>query len=446
MSEIKAHYDRLREIANEMATIEQLEKKNENDINTYKALTAEGKQLRDLVTAYEDGAALKSWLKGSAGPTAAQKAFGQEITTPEDREQEQRAQEAAAKRAYKSAFEAYLRYGQGQLNVNDRKILAEGNIKAKDSKKALGETVATEGGFLVPEDFQAEVLKKEPGLTGLVDIVRRQPTTRDVIVFPTVNYTTDDKYTAPHRLTFTGEVPASATSHLVTDQTFGEQRIPVNLAMASQLVSNSLIEDGAVDVLSFVAQLFRENIMQDVEFYIAQGTGSGQPEGLFSNTAAKVNYVPGLAAAEVTTLGISDLYWKTPAQYRRNGKFVMNSDSARQVAQLADGNNRFMWQASDMFGGGLGSVQQDGSVVVQPRLLGMPLVITEHAPTLTTNSFPISFGDHRGYVMAERVGMTVRVLDELYAQTDQKLFLLRMRFGGQLAEPYKVRLLKISAT
>ena len=97
-----------------------------------------------------------------------------------------------------------------------------------------------------------------------------------------------------------------------------------------------------------------------------------------------------------------------------------------------------------MFGAGLGTVQQDGSIVIQPKLLGMPLVITEQAPTATTNSYPIVFGDLRGFVMAERVGMTVRVLDELYAETDQKLFLLRMRFGGQLAEDYRVRLQKCS--
>ena len=46
------------------------------------------------MTAFEDGAALKAWTKGSAGPTNAQKAYGQDITSPEDREQEAKAQEA----------------------------------------------------------------------------------------------------------------------------------------------------------------------------------------------------------------------------------------------------------------------------------------------------------------------------------------------------------------
>ena len=437
---------RLRQIANEMATIENQESRSDDDMSHYKSLTAEGTKLRDRVTAFEDAAAFKAWTRGSAGDTAAQKAFGQELTSTADREQEQRAQEAAATKAYNSAFEAYLRSGAGGLGVQDRRLLKEGAIKSADAMKDLGETTATGGGFLVPEQSQAEVLKKEPGLIGLQDIVRKQPTTRDVVVWPRAVYTTDDKYTGPQRLTFTGEVPSSATVHRVTDQTFGEARIPVNLAMASQLISNSLIEDGAVDVMGFVANLFRENIQQDVEYYVANGTGAGQPEGLFVNPTAQTNYSIGGAAATLTTTGLVNLYWNTPAQYRKNGKFVMSSDTARQIGLLSDGNQRFMWQASDMFGGGLGTTQQDGVVVTQPKFLGMPLVITEHAPAVTTNSFPISFGDHRGYIMPERVGMTVRVLDEIYAETDKKLFLLRYRFGGQLAEDYKLRLLKVASS
>lgn len=445
-NELTEARQRLRDIANEMATIEAQEKRTDDDMQHYKTLTKEGVALRERVSAFEEAAALKSWMKGSAGDTAAQKAFGQELTSPEDREQEQRAQDNAHTSAYKSAFEAYMRHGAGGLTVNDRRLLAQGAVKEKDAMKALGETNAASGGYLVPEQFQAEVLKKEPGLVGLNDIVRRQPTTRDVIVWPKLSYTTDNKYTAPHRLTFTGEVPASATAHRVTDQTFGEERIPVNLAMASQLISNSLIEDGAVDVMSFVANLFRENILQDVEYYIANGNGAGQPEGLFVNATAQTNYVIGGAAATLTSDGLKDLYWGVPAQYRRNAAFVMSSSTAQAIAKLKDGNSRYVWEQNDQFGGGLGSTQQDGVVVMQPRFLGMPLVITEHAPTVTTNSFPISFGNHRGYIMAERIGMTVRVLDELYAETDQKLFLLRMRFGGQLAEDYKIRLLKVASS
>jgi HK97 family phage major capsid protein len=413
----------------------------EADWTAYTGLVNEGQTIRTQLDKVEAAAALKSWMEGPDGDSAFRKSISQESTTPEDREQEQNAQEGAIKSAYKGAFESYLVHGS-KVGPADKKILEEGAIKAGPAMKVLVEYQAQGGGYMVPEQFQAEVLKKTPGLIGLNDSVRSQPTNRDVVVWPIVRYSTSNTYTAPHRLTWTGEIPATAASARVTDQTFGEVRIPVNLAMASQLLSNSLIEDSATDVMQLTASLFRENILQDVEFYLCQGTGAGQPEGLFVNGLLRANANTSGMAASTTSGGIMLQYWNTPAQYRANAKWLFNSPTAMIVASIVDGNGRYMWQASDMFGGGLGSVQQDGAIVTQPRLLGCPVVISEQCPSPAANQFFSAFGDLHGYIKAERVGMTVRVLDELYAETDQKLYLLRYRFGGQVAEDYKIRLLK----
>ena len=152
------------------------------------------------------------------------------------------------------------------------------------------------------------------------------------------------------------------------------------------------------------------------------------------------------AAATLTSAGIVDTYWSLPAQYRKAARWCFSSDTARQIAQLMDGNGRYIWQASDMFGGGLGSVQQDGVVITQPKLLGAPVIISEQMPSITTSTYPIVFGDLRGYVVAERVGMSVQVLRELYAETDQIKYLVRMRVGGSLAQDYKVKLTFIAAS
>ncbi len=436
---------RLREIAFKMSEIEEKEIKTDGDLLAYKSLVAEGKKIRGQLDTLQEGDALKAWMNSPNGQSAVKHGWSQELTSPEDRDQEQRARDIAHKSAYKSVFEAYMRYGDGgvkmHLTTNDLKILGQGAIKA------VTEATETNGGFTVPEDFQAEVLKKEPGLLGLNDVVRHQPTTRDVVVWPRLNYTADNKYTASHRLVWTGETPASATVHRVTDETFGQIRIPINVAMASQAISNSLVEDSITNVMELTAMLFRENVMQDVEFYLAQGTGAGQPQGITVNATAQANYVAALSGTTITADGLKDLYWKTPAQYRKNAKFVMNSDTARIISELKDGQNNYIWRDLDQFGGGgLAATQYDGVMIAQPRLLGAPVVFSEQMPSVAANGFPISFGDHRGYIVGDRVGMTVRVLDQLYAETDQLLYLLRLRLGGQLAEDYKIKLLKIAAS
>jgi HK97 family phage major capsid protein len=64
---------------------------------------------------------------------------------------------------------------------------------------------------------------------------------------------------------------------------------------------------------------------------------------------------------------------------------------------------------------------------------------------VATNSYSVLFGDLRGFYMVDRVGFSVRVLSELYAETNQVLLLGRIRFGGQVAEPWRMKIGKTSA-
>lgn len=438
---------KLQGIALKISEIESKTTKTDDDITAYKSLVADGKKTRADLDAAIEGTQFMQAMQAPDKKSSLvyQTQLTQELTDDKDKEQEQRAEEQKHKGAYKAAFESYIRYGLSGMADKDKKILRTGAIKMEGTK-AVSEGVETAGGFTVPDDFQAEVLKKEPGLIGLVDAVRHQQTSRDVLVWPRINYTTDNKKTAAIGLTWTGEVPAAATTANVTDEVFGQVRIPVYVAMAGQLLSNSLVEDSAVNIMELTAELFRENLMQDLEAVFATGTGAGRPEGITINSTAQTNYVASTSASGLLQNGIVNTYWNLPAQYRKNAKWVMSSDTARQIALMQDSNGRYLWQASDMFGGGLGSVQSDGVVIMQPRLLGAPLIVSEQMPSVTTNAFPIVFGDLRGYIVAERVGMSVQVLRELYAETDQIKYLVRLRTGGMLAQDYKVKLTKCAAS
>lgn len=440
---VKSLQEQARDIALKMSVIEEKKDKSDADVQSYTELVATGKKIRKQLDEALEAQEFKAWGDQGAGSTVGA-SLTQEITGPDDREQEKHAQDAAAKSAYKAAFEKYLRGGMlptssKPMSQNDMKILREGAIKAESTPND------TLGGFTVPEDFQAEVLKKLPGLISLWDSTRHVPTGRDVLVFPVVRYSTDNKKTSPFGLTWTGDLPASATQADVTDETWGQARIPVNVAMAGQKLSNSFIEDAAVDVMGITQQLFRENILQDLENVIAVGVGGIQPEGITINATAQSAAIHSGNASALTADGLKDLYWNVPAQYRSRGKFVMSSSTAQAISKLKDANNRYLWEDKDMFGGGLGGAQLDGVIIPTPRLLGAPVLFSEQMPAVGASNYPIVFGDLSGYIVAERVGMTVRVLNELYAETDMVKILLRVRVGGLLAEDWKVRLQIVSA-
>lgn len=66
-------------------------------------------------------------------------------------------------------------------------------------------------------------------------------------------------------------------------------------------------------------------------------------------------------------------------------------------------------------------------------------------PNVAAGAFPLIFGDLRGYQMVRRIGFSVQVLRELYAEVGQIALVGRVRFGGQVTEPWRMRALKVSA-
>lgn len=329
---------------------------------------------------------------------------------------------AVQKPGYPSAFEAYLRKGFDDLGPNDRKTLTEG--------------VDIAGGFLVPEDFQAELIKKVAAMATIRANARVRTTSRDVAPWPRVNYTTDDRYTSGVRLTWTGESPASSTVHRVTDPVYGLINIPVHTSMASMPISNDMIEDAAFDVIGHSQELLAEAFALGENDAFINGSGVAQPMGIVAQVDGDgpASVVSG-SATTLTPDGLIDLGYALPSQYDRNAKWYMRKATEKVIRKLKDTTNNYIWPVW----------QQAGGFAPAPReLLGAPVLLDEFVPAIAANDFPIIFGDLSGYIVLDRVGLAVQRLSELYAETNITLLLARKRVGGYLAEPFRVKVQKIS--
>lgn len=337
---------------------------------------------------------------------------------------------AVQAKGYADAFEAYLRKGREAMGPNDRKTLSEG--------------VDSAGGFLVPEDMQSSILKKVATVAAIRARARVITTSRDLVKWPKVNYTTDDKYTSGVRLSWTGETPSSSTVHRVTEPVFGEEQIPVNTAMASMPLTNDLLEDAAFDVLGLSAELMGEAFALGEDNVFINGTGAGQPQGILSHPSASTiyssaggMYVKTASAAALTIGGLIDLETRLPAQYERNAVWLMNKATKGAARKLVDAGNQYVFLPY-LAGGPLAGP-------VPESMMGYPIVKDEFMPDIAANAFPIIFGDLSGYLVVDRVGLSIQVLRELYAETNIALVLARKRVGGQLVESYRLRTHKCEA-
>jgi HK97 family phage major capsid protein len=65
---------------------------------------------------------------------------------------------------------------------------------------------------------------------------------------------------------------------------------------------------------------------------------------------------------------------------------------------------------------------------------------------IAANLYPIILGDFKYYMIVDRVVMTMRKLDEIYAEQGLVGFIARMRVGGDLILPEAFRVLKAAVS
>lgn len=327
------------------------------------------------------------------------------------------------KKGYQPAFENYLRKGMNDLGPQDRKTLSEGTDSA--------------GGFLVPEDYQTELIKKIATNATIRSRARVGTTSRDIAKWPKIHYTTDDKYTSGVRVTWTGEAPTSSTVHRVTDPVFGLYSIPIHTCMASLPLYNDLIEDSAFDVVGVSSELLAEAFTLGENDTFINGSGIGRPMGILTQVDGDgpASVVSGTAAT-LTADGLINLAYALPAQYEANAAWVFRKATEQVIRKLKDTSNNYLWPV-------IGSM---GNFAPAPKeLLGFPTLRDEFMPAIADSAYPIIFGDLRGYLVLDRVGISVQRLSEIYAETNITLLLARKRLGGQTIEPWRMKVQKVSA-
>jgi len=308
---------------------------------------------------------------------------------------------------YKKAFFQFLRTGSLDLNETARAYF---NLE----RKALVEDVT--GQILVPEELEAEILRALPQINVIRPLCSSRTITRDRVRLRGVSET----QVGWGKLEL-GGAPVETT--LVPIETW---QYVEDLEGLTKLGKDEL-SDSDVSLEPIVADSFARAMANAEEDAFVNGTGHAtqQPAG-FLPAAAGVPTHPLAGANAIVMNDILDLIYTVPAQYRRNGTFVMNSQIELALRQLLDvPTGRYLWEPSLQVG--------------KPNLLmGYGVVACDSMPTFTlpapgTTMRVVAFGDFRAaYRIIDRVGMTIQRLTEIYATAGLVGFLASRRVGGSV--------------
>lgn len=318
----------------------------------------------------------------------------------------------------KSAFIKAMRFGFGD---KARAMMTPEEVRALSPASDAG------GDFLVPDDFESEVIMNAYDEGEIRALSQVRPTGRDAVMMPSLK-----------KPTVAWGVANVAISE--QDLTAGSERIEVNDLKALVLIHQNTLDDPEADVWSELIDAFSMAISEAEDDAFAAGNGVQRPQGIIANSGILANYTPtGVAAAisDSTHNGVDALIAMLHAlkkTYRRNATWAMNSTTEGAVRQLKDSNGQYLWQPPVQAGGA-------------PTLLGRPLANPEGLPDIAANAYPIVLGDFgKGYKIRDRKGMTVQRLVERYAEYSHVGFLVTKRVGAKPTLPEAFRVLKVATS
>src|SRR5690554_3953731 len=278
----------------------------------------------------------------------------------------------------------------------------------------------TEGGYLVPDDFErtlVEELEEENIFRQIANVITTSSGDKKIPVVAskgTASWVDEE-----------GQIPES-------DDSFAQVSIGAYKLATMIKVSEELLNDSVFNLEAYISKEFARRIGNKEEEAFFTGDGSGKPTGILASTGGAQIGVTTAGATAITMDEVLDLFYSLKAPYRNKAVFVMNDATVKAIRKLKDGQGQYLWQPSLQAG-------------TPDTILNRPLYTSAYVPTIAASEKSIAFGDFSYYWVADRQGRVFKRLNELYAVTGQVGFVATQRVDGKLILPEAIKVLQQKA-
>lgn len=322
--------------------------------------------------------------------------------------------------AYRSAFHKAV--------TETSPVYTPEEARAINEFRAANEGTGSAGGFGVPVLIDPTIILT----SGAADAPIMQ-------VSRVVTITTDAwKGVSSAGVTWSYDAEASAVSD--DSATFAQPNVPVYMARGFIPYSIELGQDypGFADEMSM---LLNQGYIDLVASQTAVGSGSSSPKGVFTAMSGTTNpaHVVVTTAGTIGAVDIRSAWAALPERYRSRATWVMSPSVMAKVRAL--GNNLALADFTV-------NLTADGI----PVLTGRPVIETDYAPAFTGTTGSENFavvGDFSRFLIAQRAGMTVELVNHLFdtstgRPTGQRGWFAYARHGFDVVDTNGFRLLSNS--
>ncbi|MCL2224099.1 MAG: phage major capsid protein [Defluviitaleaceae bacterium] len=293
-------------------------------------------------------------------------------------------------------------------------------FRGKEISNALKVGVDTEGGFLVPDEFNRqliEALEAENVFRKLANIVHTSSGEKQIPVVAT-------KGTAAW-VEEGEQIPES-------DNTFGQVILYAYKVATMIKVSVELLKDSAFPLEAYIAREFARRIGAKEEEAFFVGDGNKKPTGIFADTGGGQVGKTADSATIITHDDVIDLYYSLKTPYRARASFIANDSTVKMLRKVKSADGQYIWQPSVKEG-------------TPDMIIGRPIYTSSYVPAIEADAKVLAFGDYSFYWIADRQARMFQRLNELYATTGQVGYLATQRVDGKLILPEAVQVLQMGA-
>jgi HK97 family phage major capsid protein len=292
-------------------------------------------------------------------------------------------------------------------------------------KTALAEGSGAAGGYTVPVQFYADLLR----LVAEDAFVRQMCT-----VLPMMSKTlyapalTQSAVPVAGTSAFFGGVAASwqpeAANINESEPVFRQITLTARDLVFYTVASNQLLQDNAVALDTLLTTLFKEAMAWFYDYYILRGDGSDAPLGIL-NAPAVYNQTRTTANSFVFA-DVANMVSHLLMSSWKNAIWVMHPSVLPQLMQLADSTNgRLVWMSQ------FGTRGEGGAAQKLPvTLLGMPVYFTEKVPVLGTKG-DVMLIDCSKYIVGDRLQLQIETSPHVKFLNNQMVWRIIARWDGQ---------------
>lgn len=354
-------------------------------------------------------------IKASSDAFIEQQRLGAATETEEDYEKK------AGFKNFAHFINSVYKAGPTLDNASEELTKWLGHVKAT----GLSEGVNTDGGFLVPTEFRATLLRNSLERSIVRPRATVLPMATNSLAIPIVQETT-------HNGSVFGGViiyrPDEAGEKTKSKPKFGKIQLNLHKLVGLVYATDELLQDSPISMEPLLNEMFSSAIAFQEDDDFINGTGAGMAFGVM-NAPCLVSQAKfaGQANTTIITENIIGMWSRLYPQSQGSAVWLANNDTFPQLATL-----RMNVGTGGSVAGLLQNATQGVTGAPIMTLLGKPLILTEHCQTLGTTG-DIILADWRQYLIGQKVGQALRMESSIHVKFiyDETVFRFVMRYDGQ---------------